>query len=83
MHVGYCETQKAFRLWDKVSRKLRISRDVLFNEENICPIETRIFNLYDLPKANSEIGTPKTENEERTQPTPVEMFKNFVLRAAI
>jgi hypothetical protein len=30
--VGYCETQKAFRLWDPSARKVRISRDVLFDE---------------------------------------------------
>jgi 2-hydroxychromene-2-carboxylate isomerase len=30
--VGYCETQKAFRLWDPSARKVQISRDVLFDE---------------------------------------------------
>jgi transposase InsO family protein len=38
IHVGYCETQKAFRLWDPATRKVRISRDVLFNEERFCSI---------------------------------------------
>ena len=31
-HVGYCETQKAFRAWDPVNRKVLISRDVVFQE---------------------------------------------------
>ena len=30
--VGYCDTTKAYRLWDAVSRRIKISRDVLFNE---------------------------------------------------
>jgi transposase InsO family protein len=38
IHVGYCETQKAFRLWNPATRKVRISRDVLFNEERFCSI---------------------------------------------
>ena len=32
LFVGYCETQKGFRLWDPVGRRLRISRDVKFHE---------------------------------------------------
>jgi hypothetical protein len=30
--VGYCDNTKAYRLWDAVSRRIKISRDVLFNE---------------------------------------------------
>lgn len=30
--VGYCETQRGFRLWDPVNRRVRISRDVKFYE---------------------------------------------------
>jgi hypothetical protein len=30
--VGYCETQKGFRLWDSVRRRIFVSRDVIFNE---------------------------------------------------
>lgn len=33
--VGYCETQKAFRLRDPASNKVKISRDVLFNEKDL------------------------------------------------
>ena len=35
LHMGYCETQKAFRAWDPSSRKILISRDVIFNERII------------------------------------------------
>lgn len=31
--VGYCETQKGFRLWDPESRRIRVSRDVIFHED--------------------------------------------------
>jgi hypothetical protein len=31
-HVGYCKTQKAFRVWDAVGRKVLITRDVIFQE---------------------------------------------------
>ncbi len=31
--VGYCATQKAYRFWDPITRKIRISRDVIFNEQ--------------------------------------------------
>lgn len=30
--VGYCETSKAYRLWNPATRKLIISRDVVFDE---------------------------------------------------
>ena len=30
--VGYCDTTKAYRLWDAASRRIKISRDFLFNE---------------------------------------------------
>ena len=31
--VGYCTTQKAYRFWDPVTRRTRISRDAIFNEQ--------------------------------------------------
>ena len=31
--VGYSLTQKAYRFWDPVSRKIKISRDVIFDEQ--------------------------------------------------
>ena len=32
MMVGYCESSKAYRLWDKTKRRVIISRDVTFDE---------------------------------------------------
>ena len=32
--VGYSETQKAWRFWNPVSRKLRVSRDAIFHEKD-------------------------------------------------
>lgn len=31
--VGYCENSKSFRMWNPVTRKIIISRDVVFREE--------------------------------------------------
>lgn len=31
--VGYCENSKSFRMWNPVTRKIIISRDVIFREE--------------------------------------------------
>ena len=31
--VGYSPTQKAYRFWDPVSRRIKISRDVIFDEQ--------------------------------------------------
>ncbi|KZS04595.1 Uncharacterized protein APZ42_032417 [Daphnia magna] len=48
-HVGYCETQKAFRAWDSVNRKVLISRDVVFQELDDRAVEieqpSSIFDL--------------------------------------
>jgi hypothetical protein len=30
--VGYCDTSKAYRVWDPVTRKVKISRDIRINE---------------------------------------------------
>lgn len=35
--IGYCETQKAFRLFDPSSKKVKISRDVIFREDSGPP----------------------------------------------
>lgn len=44
IHVGYCETRKAFRAWDPVFRKLRISRDVVFDETVTSPAPSSFFD---------------------------------------
>ena len=52
VHVGYCETQKAFRLYDPNSRKVLISRDVIFNEERL-----KENNTISLSKFLNEVST--------------------------
>jgi hypothetical protein len=32
MFIGYCDTTKAYRLWDPATRRIKISRDVSFDE---------------------------------------------------
>lgn len=54
--VGYCETQKAFRLWDPSARKVRISRDVLFDEFTSDHLDT-------IPEFEST-STPASEPDE-------------------
>jgi len=34
--VGYSETQKAYRLWDPIKKRVKVGRDVVFNEELFC-----------------------------------------------
>jgi hypothetical protein len=40
LFVGYCENTKAYRLWDPASRRLKISRDVIFNESPAHDVST-------------------------------------------
>lgn len=42
VHVGYFETQKAFRFWGPEAEKIRISRDVFFNEVVSQPCSGRL-----------------------------------------
>lgn len=52
--VGYCMTQNAYRFWDPAARKIKISRDVIFDEQtlhiptpssnNDDPLKTILFN---------------------------------------
>ena len=37
--IGYSNTQKAYRFWDPVSRKVKISRDALFDEQNCIDLQ--------------------------------------------
>lgn len=62
IHVGYCETQKAFRLRDPATRKVRISRDVLFNEEKFCSNKSREFSFSDPPLVYPEPAVLAPEN---------------------
>lgn len=58
IHVGYCETQKGFRLWDPATRKVKISREVLFNEERFCSI-SKESSFSDPPLMYPEILVPE------------------------
>ncbi len=79
--VGYCETHKGFRLWDPVSRRVQISRDVRFNEEilsliNRSPlpdlpstVEDDIVSPDGISSAADPSLSPKTkETESASQP---------------
>lgn len=46
--VGYWETQKGFRLWDPVTRCVRISRDVKFDE--VIPSKIGAHGDLDFPR---------------------------------
>ena len=61
--VGYCETQKAFRLWDPIKRKLRISRDVVFHEEFVTKSLFDIFPDYDPPQSPVEKPDPSEDRD--------------------
>ena len=69
--VGYCETQKAFRLWDPSARKVRISRDVLFDEiapsVGVIPeFKSSLPSVFPLveEEATEEIIDPPLSSEE-------------------
>ena len=57
--MGYCESQKTFRAWDPISRKIIISRDVIFNE-NIKQDQTKQNSSTDF----TTDSTPETTREE-------------------
>ena len=44
--VGYSLTQKAYRFWDPVSRRIKISRDVIFDEQ--------LHDVPDIPSNHEE-----------------------------
>jgi hypothetical protein len=69
-HVGYCETQKAFRAWDPVSRKVLISRDVVFQELDDRAVEIeRPNSIFDL------VANSCFEEEKRLpQPSQLDVF---------
>lgn len=56
--VGYCDTQKGFRLWDPEANKVRVGRDVIFNEQVFGPkkqiVVVMIDSTVDLTQSVSE-----------------------------
>lgn len=62
--VGYSLTQKAYRFWDPVGRKIKISRDVIFDENcnvfsNFSPQIDNLCELY--PKPTNPATTPQQQ----------------------
>ena len=80
--VGYAETQKAYRLCDKTTRKIHISRDVVFEEdttvsathlEETGPPEQPTSSINDMEK--DQIEQPKTtKRSSPRQPQPNRLF---------
>ena len=62
--VGYCNTQKAYRFWEPISRKIKTSRDVIFDERTIYTPETSLSPSIDDPLkhliCNSSLQVPPT-----------------------
>jgi hypothetical protein len=59
--VGYAETQKAYRLCDKTTRKIHISRDVIFEED------TTVSSTHLEETEPSEPPTPSINDKEKDQ----------------
>lgn len=62
--VGYCDTQKAYRVWDPVARKIRIGRDIIFDEGK--DTSTSITDLLPEP----EIEQPRTQPDDHIRDPP-------------
>lgn len=68
--VGYCDTTKAYRLWDATNRRIKISRDVLFNE-TIQPTHPDSFDSQELDKNSfvvPPIAVPPRHSSRKPQP---------------
>ena len=63
--IGYCETSKAYRLYNREIRKLIISRDVIFQEGNITEVTPIVLTEEKLQDAEAEI---KQEQEGQNNP---------------
>ena len=62
--VGYCNTQKAYRFREPISRKIKTSREVIFDERTIYTPETSLSPSIDDPLKhliyNSSLQVPPT-----------------------
>lgn len=54
MFVGYCDTTKAYRFWDAAVRRIKISRDAIFDELNPEPFNEPIMT-------DSSVSTPSVD----------------------
>lgn len=57
--VGYSDTQKGYRLWNPETKKVKIGRDVIFNECVFGPRKSSPENEidFDQPEIDSALGT--------------------------
>ena len=71
-HVGYCETQKGFRAWDPVGRKVHTSRYVIFHEK-ILPIcqGSTVFDLVPELFIESELDHSDLPSESLSIPPDI------------
>jgi hypothetical protein len=68
--VGYCDTTKAYRLCDATNRRIKISRDVLFNE-TIQLTHPDSFDSQELDKNSfvvPPIAVPPRHSSRKPQP---------------
>ena len=69
--VGYSETQKGYRFWDPTSRKIKISRDALFDEDD-CIDAQELSNdddHFDILEEDALFRTSKENIQEHTSST--------------
>lgn len=48
--VGYALTQKAYRFWEPITRRIKISRDVIFDE--------KLHHISDIPNSPDDVDSP-------------------------
>lgn len=74
--VGYCDNTKGYRFYDQMSKKIVISRDVIFIEnsntfENIAPETVSVPHLATLPLSSTMVDSidPQNQTEEPEEAT--------------
>ena len=59
LFVGYSETQKAYRFFDRTTRRITVSRDAIFCEQS----QTKEILSIDLPATSKTISNPPTVSD--------------------